>query len=138
MRAMFVLVGWSAASSGDSGGRMFDVSKDKVLYCVGYAHLDTQWRWDFCTTIDRFIKDTLDQNFARFEKYDGYVFNFTGSVRYRMMQEYYPEKYEKLKEYIAANRWYVSGSSVDEGDVNVPSAEAIIRQVLYGNDFFRR
>jgi len=117
---------------------MFDLSKDKVLYCVGYAHLDTQWRWDFCTTIDRFIRDTLDQNFSRFESFPGYVFNFTGSVRYEMMKEYYPEKFERLKKYIADGRWFVSGSSVDEGDVNVPSAEAIIRHVLYGNDFFRR
>lgn len=116
----------------------FDLSKDKVLYCVGYAHLDTQWRWDFCTTIDRFIKDTLDQNFELFEKYPGYVFNFTGSVRYEMMKEYYPEKYEKLKQYIKEGRWFVSGSSVDEGDVNVPSAEAVIRQVLLGNEFFRK
>ena len=116
----------------------YDLSKDKVLYCVGYAHLDTQWRWDFCTTIDRYIRDTLEQNFDLFEKFPGYVFNFTGSVRYEMMKEYYPEHYERLKEHIAAGRWFVSGSSVDEGDVNVPSAEAIIRQVLYGNEFFRR
>jgi alpha-mannosidase len=117
---------------------MFDLSKDKVLYCVGYAHLDTQWRWDFCTTIDKYIRDTLDHNFSRFEQFPSYVFNFTGSVRYEMMREYFPEKYEQLKKYIADGRWFVSGSSVDEGDVNVPSAEAIIRQVLYGNDYFRR
>jgi len=118
--------------------RQYDLSADRVLYCVGYAHLDTQWRWDFPTTIDKYLRDTLDQNFALFEKYPGYVFNFTGSVRYEMMKEYYPEKYEQLKKHIAAGRWFVSGSSVDEGDVNVPSAEAIIRQVLYGNEFFRR
>lgn len=118
--------------------RKYDLSKDKVLYCVGYAHLDTQWRWDFCTTIDRYIRDTLEQNFDRFEAFPGYVFNFTGSVRYEMMKEYYPELYAQLKEHVAAGRWFVSGSSVDEGDVNVPSAEAIIRQVLYGNEFFRR
>lgn len=117
---------------------MFDLSKDKVLYCVGYAHLDTQWRWDFTTTVDKYIRDTLDHNFERFEQYPEYVFNFTGSVRYQMMKEYYPERYERLKKYIADGRWFVSGSSVDEGDVNVPSAEAIIRQVLYGNDFFRK
>lgn len=115
-----------------------DLSKTPTLYCVGYAHLDTQWRWDFPTTIDRFIRDTLEQNFALFAKYPAYRFNFTGSVRYEMMREYYPELYEQLKEHIAAGRWYVSGSSVDEGDVNVPSAEAVIRQVLYGNLFFKR
>ncbi len=118
--------------------RRFDLSREHVLYCVGYAHLDTQWRWDFRTTIDRYVSDTLHQNFARFEKFPGYVFNFTGSVRYEMMKEYYPRDYERLKEHIAAGRWFVSGSSVDEGDVNVPSAEAVIRQVLYGNQFFRR
>jgi alpha-mannosidase len=113
-----------------------DLSRDKVLYCVGYAHLDTQWRWGFPITIDRYIRDTLIENFARFEKYPEYVFNFTGSVRYEMMREYYPREYARLKEYIAAGRWQVSGSSVDEGDVNVVAPEAVIRQVLYGNQFF--
>lgn len=116
----------------------YDLSREKVLYCVGYAHLDTQWRWDYCQTIDQYILDTLDQNFDLFEKFPGYVFNFTGAVRYQMIKEYYPEKYAQLKRYIADGRWFVSGSSVDEGDVNVPSAEALIRQILYGNDFFRR
>jgi len=131
-----LVCGLSAQAASDD--RKFDLSKDKVLYCVGYAHLDTQWRWDFCTTIDRYIRDTLEQNFERFDKYPGYVFNFTGSVRYEMMREYYPEHYARLKKYIADGRWLVSGSSVDEGDVNVPGAETVIRHVLYGNQFFRR
>lgn len=117
---------------------LFDLEKEKVLYAVGYAHLDTQWRWDFTTTIDEYLKATLDENFQRFETYPGYVFNFTGSVRYGMIKEYYPERYERMKKYIAEGRWFVSGSSVDEGDVNVPSAEAVLRQVLYGNESFRR
>ncbi len=137
-RLFVAIVLVSCGRSSLAGPPMFDLSKDKVLYCVGYAHLDTQWRWDFCTTIDKYIRDTLDHNFSRFEQFPGYVFNFTGSVRYEMMREYYPEKYELLKKYIADGRWFVAGSSVDEGDVNVPSAEAIIRHVLYGNDFFRR
>jgi alpha-mannosidase len=118
--------------------RDLDSEENKALYCVGYAHLDTQWRWDFVKTIDDFILSTLDDNFALFERYPDYIFNFTGSVRYEMMKEYYPHRYERLKRYIADGRWFVSGSSVDEGDVNVPSPESIIRQVLYGNLFFKR
>jgi alpha-mannosidase len=79
----------------------------------------------------------LDENFALFEKYPAYVFNFTGSRRYRLMREYYPGRYDRLKKYIDKGRWHVSGSSVDEGDVNAPSPESVIRQVLYGNQFFR-
>jgi len=111
---------------------------NKALYCVGYAHLDTQWRWDYVKTIDDYIRATLDDNFALFEWHPEYVFSFTGSARYQMMKEYYPKRYQRLKQYIADKRWFVSGSSVDEGDVNVPSPESIIRQVLYGNLFFKR
>ena len=115
----------------------YDLSTDPVLYTVGYAHLDTQWRWDYPETISKFLKSTLDDNFAFFDKYKEYVFTFSGARRYRMMKEYYPERYEKLKKYIDKGRWYVGGSSVDEFDANAPSVESIIRHVLYGNNYFR-
>ena len=115
----------------------YNLSKDPVLYTVGYAHLDTEWRWDYETTINEYLKNTLDENFQRFEKYKPYVFTFSGARRYKMMKEYYPEKYEKLKKYVAQGRWCVGGSSVDECDANIPSPESMIRQVLYGNGYFR-
>jgi alpha-mannosidase len=115
----------------------YDISKEKVLYTIGYSHLDTEWNWDYPTTINTCIKNTMTENFYLFEKYPDYVFNFTGSRRYRMMKEYYPDLYEKVKYYINQGRWYVSGSSVDEGEVNVSSSESLIRQVLYGNKYFR-
>src|ERR1035437_6561637 len=116
----------------------YDISKDKVLYTIGYAHLDTEWNWEYPTTINEYIKKTMYDNFKLFEKYPDYVFNFTGSRRYNMMKEYYPELYKRVKDYIAQGRWFVSGSSVDEGEVNISSSESILRQVLYGNLFFKR
>ena len=116
----------------------FDLKKDRVLYTIGYSHLDTEWRWDYTESIDEYIKNTMDENFLLFEKYPEYVFNFTGSRRYKMMKEYYPERYQKVKEYIDKGRWHISGSSVEEGEVNASSSESIIRQVLYGNNFFQR
>ena len=116
----------------------YDITKDKVLYTIGYAHLDTEWNWDYPTTINEYIWNTMNDNFKLFEKYPDYVFNFTGSRRYGMMKEYYPESYKKVKDYIAAGRWFVSGSSVDEGEANISSSESVIRQVLYGNLYFKR
>ena len=43
-----------------------------------------------------------------------------------------------MKQYVAAGRWFPAGSSVEEGDVNLPSAEGIFRQILYGNEYFRK
>jgi len=115
----------------------YDLSTEPVLYTVAYAHLDTEWRWDYEETINKFIKATMDDNFQLFEKFKPYVFTFSGARRYKMMKEYYPDRYEKVKKYISQGRWFVGGSSVDECDANIPSPESIIRHVLYGNNYFR-
>jgi len=116
----------------------YDITKDRLLYTIGYAHLDTEWNWDYPTTINEYIRNTMVENFNLFEKYPDYVFNFTGSRRYNMMKEYYPELYKKVQEYVKQGRWKVSGSSVDEGEVNISSSESLVRQILYGNNFFRK
>ncbi len=115
-----------------------DITRDKTLYTVGYAHLDTQWRWAYPQVIREYIANTLHDNFRLLDKYPDYIFNFSGSRRYEMMREYYPADYEKLKGYIAAGRWFPCGSSVDEGDANVPGLEACVRHVLYGNHYFQK
>ncbi|MDT7605300.1 MAG: alpha-mannosidase, partial [Acidobacteriota bacterium] len=103
-----------------------DLTREPTLYVVGYAHLDTEWRWEYPQTIGEFLPKTMHDNFALFEKYPHYVFNFSGANRYRMMKEYYPADYARLKSYVAAGRWFPAGSSMEEGDVNSPSAESII------------
>src|SRR6266516_1078326 len=115
-----------------------DLTKQPTLYVVAYAHLDTQWRWQYPQVINEYIPKTMHDNFALFEKYPHYVFNFSGANRYGMMKEYWPADYLRLKQYVAAGRWFPAGSSMEEGDVNSPSAESIMRQILYGNQFFRR
>ncbi len=115
-----------------------DLTRQPTLYVIAYAHLDTEWRWDYVTTIKQYLPDTMRLNFDWFEKYPHYIFNFSGANRYRMIKEYYPADYERLKKYVAAGRWYPAGSSMEENDVNSPSAESIIRQVLYGKEYFRR
>ena len=120
-----------------SNMKPYSIEKDRLLYTVGYAHLDTEWNWDYPTTINELILNTMTENFRLFEKYPDYVFNFTGSRRYNMMKEYYPELFRKVQQYVAQGRWHVSGSSVDEGEVNISSSESLVRQILYGNQFFQ-
>jgi alpha-mannosidase len=115
-----------------------DLTKDPTLYVVGYSHLDTQWRWSYPQVIREMIPNTMRDNFRLFEAYPHYVFNFSGANRYRMMKEYYPAAFDTVRRYVAAGRWFPCGSSMEECDVNVTGAESVIRQVLYGNHFFRR
>ena len=115
-----------------------DLHTQPTLYTVGYAHLDTEWRWEYPQSIQEYLSKTLRNNFMLFDKYPHYIFNFTGANRYRLMKEYFPTDFAKLKQYVAAGRWFPAGSSMEEGDVNSPTAEGIFRQILYGNRFFRR
>ena len=115
-----------------------NLEKDPTLYVVGYAHLDTEWRWSYLESVRDYLPRTLKDNFKLFDKYPDYVFNFTGSNRYRLMKEYYPEDYKRMADYIAKGRWFPGGSSVEEGDVNSPSLESLVRQVLYGNRYYKK
>ncbi|HQH62040.1 MAG TPA: glycoside hydrolase family 38 C-terminal domain-containing protein [Clostridiales bacterium] len=108
-----------------------------AIYTVATTHLDTSWNWELETTLKDYLPKTLTENFALFEKHPGYVFSFEGACRYELMEEYYPELFEKLREYIAAGRWNVAGSAYENGDVNIPSPEALIRNILYGQAYFR-
>ena len=114
-----------------------DITNVPTLYVVPYAHLDTQWRWEFPQSISEYLLKTMRVNFDYMQKYPHYVFNWTGANRYRLMKEYFPQDYAKMKEYVASGQWFPAGSSVEEGDVNLPSAEGIFRQILYGNTYFR-
>src|SRR5580698_9715409 len=136
MRRLFLLLPLSLLIL--EGADSPDLKKTPTLYVVGYAHLDTEWNWDYTATIGQYLPNTMHFNFDLFEKYPHYLFNFTGANRYRMMKEYYPQDYATVKKYVDSGRWYPAGSSMEEGDVNAPSAEAILRQILYGNDWFRR
>jgi alpha-mannosidase len=129
---------FAAAPAARAADTAPDLTKDHVVYMIGYSHLDTQWRWCYPQVISEFIPKTLAQNIPLFEKYPHYIFNWTGANRYRMLKEYYPQEYAVLKDWIAKGRWFTAGSSWEENDVNVPSSESLIRQILLGRNYFKK
>ncbi|RCX08166.1 alpha-mannosidase [Anaerobacterium chartisolvens] len=113
------------------------VQKPK-LYVTATAHLDTMWNWPIDSSIKQYLPNTLNSNFLLMDKYPNYKFNFEGAFRYQLIKEYYPDLYEKMKQYIQAGRWHTTGAVWENGDVNVPSPEALMRNILYGNKFFEK
>ena len=102
----------------------------KTAYMVATAHLDTVWRWTIADTVEKFIPDTLSKNFDLIEKYPNYMFNFEGAYRYELIEEYYPRAFDQIRRYVKTNRWNPAGSEYENGDVNIPSPEAITRLSL--------
>ena len=110
----------------------------KRAYVVSTAHLDTVWRWQLSKTIEEFLPNTVEENLKLIKKYPSYRFNFEGAFRYELIEEYYPELFEKIKEAVADGRWCPAGSEYENGDVNIPSPEAIFRNILLGNQYFEK
>jgi len=126
--ALLLLLAQTAVLSG--------AARQRTNYAIANAHLDTVWSWGFEEAVAKFIPNTLNGNFALIDKYPGYQFNFEGAYRYQLMEEYYPAEFERLKAYVAAGRWNPIGSGLENGDVNIPSPEALFRNFLYGNNYF--
>lgn len=72
------------------------------------------------------------------ERYPDYKFNFEGGIIYRWMKEYYPLHYARLQKYIDEGRWHISGASWNANDPNMPSAESFIRNILQGQELYKR
>jgi alpha-mannosidase len=110
----------------------------KEIFLIPYAHLDTQWRWEYPTTIKKYIKSTLNKNISLFENYPDHQFNFTGAIRYDMMKEYYPGEFNQIKKYIEEGRWHIAGTCMDETDALIPGVESMVRNILYGKRWAMR
>src|SRR5216110_3721346 len=111
---LVVLFSLTIAAARGQASNNPDLTQQPTLYVVGYAHLDTQWRWEYPQVIREYLPKTMRNNFALFEKYPHYVFNFSGANRYRMLKEYYPADFRELRRQVAAGRWFPAGSSMAE------------------------
>ncbi len=134
------------AGSGDGYSYIFAVTAAQgytfansgELFLINNSHLDTQWNWDVKTTIESYIKSTLNDNIARLKAYPTFRFNFEGAQKYQWMKEYYPTQYEQLKAYVAEGRWNPSGGAWDANEAMISSAESVLRNLLYGQTFYKR
>lgn len=72
------------------------------------------------------------------DKYPEFRYTHTQAYTYETLEKYYPELFAELKEEAASGQFEPVGSMYVEPDCNVPSAESLIRQLLYGQHYFRR
>ena len=136
--ALLSLTVAGAAAQAPAAGQTLVAPKTYKAYLVCDAHLDTQWNWDVQTTIDEYIPRTLFQNLYLMERFPDYRFSFEGAVKYKWMKEYYPAQYARMKRFIDSGQWHIAGASWDATDPNMPSAESFIRNVLLGQEYYKK
>ena len=70
------------------------------------------------------------------DKYPGFTFAFSQPQLFEFVKDHYPKLYERVKEKVRSGQFELVGNTWVEMDTNIPSGESLIRQILYGRQYF--
>ena len=107
-----------------------------VFYAVGNAHLDLAWLWPIAET-GRKTARTFAAQLRLIEEYPEYKFIQRQPAEYEMCRKLYPELFERIKAAVKKGQWIAEGAMWVEPDTNMASGEALIRQLLYGKQYYK-
>lgn len=102
---------------------------------VGHAHIDTAWMWPIRETV-RKVGRTFASQVNLLERYPEYRFSASVPLHYEWAKRHYPSLYSKIRVHVEEGRWEPIGAMWIEADCNIPSGESLVRQILYGKNFF--
>lgn len=111
-------------------------SSDFEITAHGHGHLDLAWLWPVRETKRKGARTFSSQIFYM-DKYSGYVFGASQAQLFEWMKEKYPDLYAEIKTAVKQNKITIQGGAWVESDVNLPCAESLIRQLLYGKKYFK-
>lgn len=110
--------------------------EDVNAICIGHTHIDVAWLWTLAQTREK-VQRSFSTVLALMKKYPEYKFMSSQAQLYKYLKEECPELYAEVKEMVKAGRWEVEGAMWVEADCNLCSGESLVRQVLYGKNFFK-
>lgn len=107
-----------------------------MMAAVGNSHLDLAWLWPMQET-HRKTARTFAAQLRLLEQYPEYRYIQSQPAAYEMCREHYPELYERIRSAVRSGRWIAEGAMYVEPDTNIPSGEALVRQLVFGKRFYR-
>ena len=104
---------------------------------VAHSHLDIAYYWRRIHAVQKNLRTILIQ-LRLMDKYPDFKYAHTQPYTYETLEKYYPEVFEELKEKVVNGQFEPVGAMYIEPDCNVPNAESLIRQCLYGQKTYER
>ncbi|HZS94901.1 MAG TPA: alpha-mannosidase, partial [Chloroflexota bacterium] len=111
--------------------------KHGALALSGHAHLDLAWLWPMDET-RRKAQRTFYTVIGLMERYPQFNFNQSTAQVYAFLDEDDPNLLAAIKDRVASGQWEPVGGMWVEPDTNMPSGESLVRQLLYGQRYFKR
>ncbi|WP_445245089.1 alpha-mannosidase [Microcoleus sp. OTE_8_concoct_300] len=104
------------------------------IYLVGHAHLDLAWLWPVPETW-QVAERTFESVLKLQSEFPDLIFCHSTPALYAWMEEHRPDLFAAIKKQVAAGCWEVVGGLWVEPDLNLISAESMVRQVFYGQRY---
>ncbi len=103
----------------------------------GQSHLDMAWLWPVEETMRKTAR-TYSNQLALMREYPEYCFLLCEPPILEYLKELYPNVYSAVREKVAAGAFVPEGAMWIESDTNIPSGESLIRQLAWGQRWFRQ
>jgi len=107
-----------------------------VVHIIPQAHIDLAWMW---TADDgrQMVLSTFRRHVEVLERNPGYTFAQGQLAAYRMVEEFDPPLFARIRRLVRRGQWEVVGGQWVEPDHAIPSGEAQVRQLLRGQHYAR-
>lgn len=108
---------------------------EAIANAVGHTHIDVAWLWDLYQTRHKAVRSFATM-LKLMERYPEFKFMSSQPQLYQFVKEDQPELFQRIKDAVKRGQWEVEGGMWVEADCNLSGGEALVRQFLYGNEFF--
>lgn len=105
------------------------------IVATGHAHLDTAWLWPVRETRRKAVR-TFANAVHLLRRNPDAVFAHSQAQHYDWVRQDAPELFEEVRRLVAEGRWEPVGGMWVETDLNLPSGESLLRQMVHGQRSF--
>ncbi len=103
----------------------------------GNAHIDAAWLWPWTETVD-VVHRTFGTALQLMNEYPDYVYTQSAAAYNEWMADKYPALNNEIKKRIKEGRWEIVGGMWVEPDLNMPSGESLVRQILVAKRWYQQ
>ena len=104
---------------------------------IAHSHLDIAYYWRRIHAVQKNLRTVLIQ-LRLMDKYPDFKYTHTQPYVYETLEKYYPDVFKELQQKVKNGQFEPVGAMYVEPDCNIPCAESLIRQCLYGQKTYKR
>ncbi len=108
-----------------------------TVRAVGQSHIDMAWLWPWTETVE-VVRNTFSSALQLMRQYPDVYYSQSTAAAFQWMEEKYPALFQQIQQRVKEGRWEIVGGMWVEPDLNLPSGESLVRQVVMGKRYFQQ